>query len=65
MFLWRNKKDISIFLMKKAPYLLLCKAQLEYAAPVWDSHTQGDVTKIEIIATDKALFSSKKCLISQ
>ena len=23
MFLWRNKKDISIFWMKKAPYLLL------------------------------------------
>ena len=23
MFLWRNKKDISIFRMKKAPYLLL------------------------------------------
>ena len=25
MFLLRNKKDISIFRMKKAPYLLLCK----------------------------------------
>ena len=24
MFSWRNKKDISIFRMKKAPYLLLC-----------------------------------------
>ena len=24
MFLLRNKKDISIFRMKKAPYLLLC-----------------------------------------
>ena len=24
MFLLRNKKDISIFQMKKAPYLLLC-----------------------------------------
>ena len=24
MFSWRNKKDINIFLMKKAPYLLLC-----------------------------------------
>ena len=24
MFLLRNKKDISIFWMKKAPYLLLC-----------------------------------------
>ena len=24
MFSWRNKKDISIFSMKKAPYLLLC-----------------------------------------
>ena len=24
MFLWRNKKDISIFRMKKTPYLLLC-----------------------------------------
>ena len=24
MFLFRNKKDISIFRMKKAPYLLLC-----------------------------------------
>ena len=23
-FSWRNKKDISIFRMKKAPYLLLC-----------------------------------------
>ena len=23
MFLWRNKKDISIFWLKKAPYLLL------------------------------------------
>ena len=23
MFLWRNKKDISIFRIKKAPYLLL------------------------------------------
>ena len=23
MFSWRNKKDISIFRMKKAPYLLL------------------------------------------
>ena len=26
MFLSRNKKDISIFRMKKAPYLLLCMA---------------------------------------
>ena len=26
MFLWRNKKDISIFGMKKALYLLLCRA---------------------------------------
>ena len=25
MFLLRNKKDISIFRMKKAPYLLLCQ----------------------------------------
>ena len=25
MFSWRNKKDISIFRMKKAPYLLLCR----------------------------------------
>ena len=24
MFSWRNKKDISIFRMKKAPYPLLC-----------------------------------------
>ena len=24
MFLWRNKKDISIFRVKKVPYLLLC-----------------------------------------
>ena len=24
MFSWRNKEDISIFQMKKAPYLLLC-----------------------------------------
>ena len=24
MFSWRNKQDISIFRMKKAPYLLLC-----------------------------------------
>ena len=24
MFLWRNKKDISFFRMKKVPYLLLC-----------------------------------------
>ena len=24
MFSWRNKKDISIFLDEKAPYLLLC-----------------------------------------
>ena len=24
MFLWRNKKDISIFLIKNVPYLLLC-----------------------------------------
>ena len=24
MFSWRNKKDISIFRMKKAPYLFLC-----------------------------------------
>ena len=24
MFSWRNKKDISIFWMKKVPYLLLC-----------------------------------------
>ena len=24
VFLWRNKKDISIFLLKKAPYLELC-----------------------------------------
>ena len=26
MFLLRNKKDISIFRMKKAPYLLLCES---------------------------------------
>ena len=26
MFSWRNTKDISIFRMKKAPYLLLCFA---------------------------------------
>ena len=24
VFSWSNKKDISIFLMKKAPYVLLC-----------------------------------------
>ena len=27
MFLWRNKKDISMFWMKKVPYLLLCLKQ--------------------------------------
>ena len=26
LILWRNKKDISIFQMKKAPYLLLWEA---------------------------------------
>ena len=29
MFLLRNKKDISIFQMKKAPYLFLCKIGLK------------------------------------
>ena len=29
MFSWSNKKDISIFRMKKAPYLLLCKIVLD------------------------------------
>ena len=27
MFSWRNKKDISSFRMKEAPYLLLCFLQ--------------------------------------
>ena len=29
MFLWRNKKDISIFWMKKVPNLLLCGCILD------------------------------------
>ena len=32
MFLLRNKKDISIFGMKKAPYLLLCIRTYQYIA---------------------------------
>ena len=28
-FLWTNKKDISIFRMKKVPYLLLCVRKLK------------------------------------
>ena len=31
MFSWRNKKDISIFQMKKVPYLLLCVCATDYA----------------------------------
>ena len=35
MFLLRNKKDISIFRMKKAPYLLLWSIQLEPTTAVF------------------------------
>ena len=33
MFLWRNKKDISIFWWKKAPYLLLWFVSVEVLQP--------------------------------
>ena len=36
MFLSRNKKDIGIFRMKKAPYLLLCSNQQDYIKTATD-----------------------------
>ena len=58
MFSWRNKKDISIFRMKKAPYLLLCfrtnfhllsYAPGEKSIPVVRAPTLEQITKIQLI----------------
>ena len=72
-FLWRNKKDISIYLMKKAAYLLLCS---KHAQNVWihiilhmrkisSSHLLSTETFYGIqsfcLLTTKALIRQHRC----
>ena len=57
MFPWRNKKDISIFQMKKVPYLLLWHME-PLRPPFKSGHLQGGL-KFNI-ALDKVFFSTIK-----
>ena len=47
MFSWRNKKDINIFRMKKAPYLLLCLAIQNMSSE--DSHQTAQMHRLKWI----------------
>ena len=47
MFLWRNKKDISIFLMKNVPYLLLFIS----------SHDNSKRTYIQVMTIETNMIS--------
>ena len=46
-FLRRNLKAKSLQLRRA--YKAIVRPQLEYAAPVWDPHTQDDINKIEMV----------------
>ena len=47
-FLRRNLKAKNLQLRERA-YKAIVRPQLEYAAPVWDPHTQDDIDKIEMV----------------
>ena len=47
-FLRRNLKAKNLQLRERA-YKAIVRPQLEYAAPVWDPHTQDDINKIEMV----------------
>ena len=47
-FLRRNLKSANLILREKA-YKVIVRSQLEYAIPVWDPHTQNDISKIEMV----------------
>ena len=79
MFLLRNKKDISIFRMKKAPYLLLCvMLSPDFAQRVVNVNKSSDRLIVAFIACTcddmrllvihlcnvNVIFSSLKMLIS-
>ena len=47
-FLRRNFKATNPTLSEKA-YKAIIRSQLEYAVPVWNPHTQDDISKIEMV----------------
>ena len=47
-FLRRNLKAKNLQLRERA-YKAIVRPQLEYAAPVWDPHTQDDINKNEMV----------------
>ena len=49
MFSWINKKDISIFRMKKAPYLLLCLI-LNETGHISESEINSSVLIVSVIS---------------
>ena len=49
MFSWTNKKDISIFRMKKAPYLLLCLI-LNKTGHISESEINSSVLIVSVIS---------------
>ena len=62
MFSWRNKKDISIFSMKKALYLLLCILRHRASNWYWLTVGQGLLSLQQVMVEGDLFISSVSSL---